>query len=350
MAMVLVAACIVLGFLTISIGAGLVTDFIGGVAKAFSNSITRLTSQAPPTAPPSGVVLDTPVLDPPPNGGYTNVPSVTIQGSVPAASVGKTGYTVHVYLLGKNGAQSDVADVSVGGTTRFSTPQVRLTEGDNAFEATLSTPTGEGQPSPVVTYILDTKPPKITIASPAGGARVSTSSVDVSGACDAGSTVTIRNEQVTGGALNSAVAGSDGKFTLTVPVVAGPNKLDLFATDKAGNSSSTSLTVNRDYGQLKAYLSVSPSKFAAKSDTKLKLTLHATSIGGGPLASAKVTFTVTIQGLGPIVSPDLTTDATGVATWEVDITGASPGTGSASVLVTTTAGDQTTATVAITTT
>jgi hypothetical protein len=350
MAMVMVAACVVFGLLTITIGAGLMTDFIGGVAKAFSNSITRLTSQAPPTAPPSGVVLDTPVLDTPADAGYTNESSVTIQGSVPAASVGKTGYTVHVYLVGKNSAQLEVANVAVGGTTRFSTPQIKLTEGDNAFIATLATPAGEGQPSPTVTYILDTKPPKIDIASPAGGAKVSTSSIAVEGTCDPGSTVSVRNEQVTGGALNSQVVGTDGKFSLNVPVVAGPNKLDLAATDLAGNSSSTSLTVNRAYGQLKAYLSVAPSKFAAKGQTHLKLTLHATSIGGGPLASAKATFTVTIYGLGPIVSPEVTTDATGVATWEVDISGASAGTGAASVLVTSPAGDQTTATVAITTT
>jgi hypothetical protein len=243
-----------------------------------------------------------------------------------------------------------VANVAVGGTTRFSTPQIRLTEGNNAFMATLAAPTGEGQPSPVVTYILDTTPPKITISSPAGGATVSNSSVDVSGTCDVGATITARNEQVTGGALNSQVVDTDGKFKLTIPVVAGPNKVDVTATDRAGNTSSTSLTVNRAYGQLKAYLSVAPSKFAASSQTKLKLTLRATSFDGGPLANAKVTFTVTIQGLGPIVSPELTTDATGTATWEVDISGASPGTGAASVIVTSPAGDQASATTGITTT
>ena len=349
-AMVMVAGCLVLGLLTITVGAGLMTDFIGGMAKAFGNSITRLTSQAPATPPPSGVTIDTPVLDTPPNGGYTNESSVTIQGSVPAASVGKTGYTIHVYVLGKNGAQSEVANVAVGGTTRFSTPQIRLTEGNNAFMATLAAPTGEGQPSPVVTYILDTTPPKITISSPAGGATVSNSSVDVSGTCDVGATITARNEQVTGGALNSQVVDTDGKFKLTIPVVAGPNKVDVTATDRAGNTSSTSLTVNRAYGQLKAYLSVAPSKFAASSQTKLKLTLRATSFDGGPLANAKVTLTVTIQGLGPIVSPELTTDATGTAIWEVDISGASPGTGAASVIVTSPAGDQASATTGITTT
>ena len=350
MTMIVVAGCLMLGLLTITIGAGLMTDFIGNIARAFGNSITHLTSQAPASALPSGVVLDTPVLDAPSNGGYTNESPIVIQGSVPAASVGKKGYTVHVYLLGKNGSQVEVARVTVGGTTRFATPAVTLNEGPNSFVATLATPAGEGQPSPVVTYIMDTAPPKLSIESPVGGASVTASALEVSGSCDAGSTVTIRNEQVTGGAFNSQVVGTDGKFKLTVPVIAGPNKLDLTATDQAGNTSSKSLTVNRAYGQLKAYLAVTPSKFAAKSQTTLKLTLHAVSIDGGPLANAKVTFTVTIQGLAPIVSPELTTDATGVATWSVDISGATPGTGACSVLVTSPAGDQTTATAAITTT
>lgn len=77
--------------------------------------------------------------------------------------------------------------------------------------------------------------------------------------------------------------------------------------------------------------------------------MHATSFGGAPLANASVTFTVTIQGLGPIVSPPLITNASGVATWQVAITGASVGTGQASVLVTSAGGDVITATAAITT-
>jgi hypothetical protein len=82
----------------------------------------------------------------------------------------------------------------------------------------------------------------------------------------------------------------------------------------------------------------------------MTLTIHATSLNGGPLVHASVTFTVTVEGLGPIVSPEMTTDATGTATWQVSISGALSGTGQASVLVTSPAGDQVTDTAAITTT
>jgi len=348
--MFLIACCLLLGLLTFTVGAGLVTGLIGGIASAFGDAVSHITSQAPATPPPSGVTLDTPVLAVPPDNGYTNQPTVVIQGSVPGATVGKTGYSVHVYLLVKNGTGRQVASIPVGGTTHFSTAPITLTEGSNAFMATLVTPSGEGGPSPVVTYTLDTAPPKIKVASPASGAKVTTSTVTVSGTVDPGVSITIRNEQVVGGAITNLTVGSDGGFKLTVPLVAGPNAIDLMATDQAGNSASTSLTVNRDYGQLAAHLAVSPSKFAASSQTTLKLTLRATSMNGGPLANAKATFTVTIQGLGPIVSPELTTDSTGTATWQVGIAGAAPGTGQASVLVTSPAGDQITGTAAVTTT
>ena len=349
-AMVLVGGIVVLGLLTLTVGAGLATDFIGGIATAFGDSISRITSQAPATAPPSGVTLDTPVLDAPLNDGYTNQASILVQGSVPAASVGKTGYEVHIFMIGTNGTQRQVASVAVGGTTRFITPAITLTEGRNSLLATLATPTGDGQPSPTVTYILDTKPPKISIASPAQGIKVTSATLDVTGTCDEAAIVTIRNEQSPGGAVNSQVTGADGRFKLTVPVVAGPNTIDLRATDQAGNTSTAALTLKRDYGQLAAHLAVTPTKFRASSQTTLKLTLHATSFNGGPLANAKVTFTVTIQGLGPQVSPELTTDATGTATWQVAISGAAAGVGQASVLVTSSEGDQVTATSAITTT
>lgn len=346
----IVSGGLVLGLLTVTVGAGLMTGLIGQIASAFNGAITRISSQAPAIAPPSGVALDTPLLDAPPNDGYTSQVSAPIMGSVPGATVGKTGYTVHVYLAGKNGSRNEFAKVTVGTTTRFATPAIALTEGENKFVATLATPNGEGQESPPVTYILDTKPPKISISSPASGAKVSASSVDVVGISDAGARILARNEMAPGGALNSTVAGSDGKFRLAMAVVAGPNTIDLTATDQAGNATNTSLIVKRDYGQLAAHLAVTPSKFASASQATLKLTLRATTFSGGPLAGAKATFAVTIQGLSAIVSPDMTTDATGTAVWQVNIANATPGNGQATVLVVSDAGDQVTANAGITTT
>jgi hypothetical protein len=345
----IVAGGLVLGLITVTVGTSMVTGLVGQIAGAFNGAVARLSSQGPATAPPSGAALDTPVLDVPSNAGYTSQVSMPIMGSVPSVTVGKTGYTVRVYLAGDNGVRHEIATVTVGATTRFSTPPVTFTEGQNKFVATLAGPNGEGHESPPITYILDTKPPKISITSPADGARVSASSIDVAGTSDAGATIFIRNEMAPGGAPNNAVVGSDGKFKLSVLVVAGPNTIDLTSTDQAGNATNASFSVKRDYGQLAAHLAVTPSKFASSSQTKLTLTVRATTFNGNPLANATAAFVVQIHGLGPITS-EVTTDATGTAVWEVDISQATPGPGQAIVVVTTDAGDQVTANAPITTT
>jgi hypothetical protein len=344
------AGCLVFALVVVSVGSGLVIDLVGQIGGAFSNAIGKMTSQAPATVPPSGTTLDTPVIDPAANGGYTNQTSMVLLGEVPPASVGKSGFLVNVYSIGKNNARTQVARVEVGGTTHFATPPIALAEGPNVFVATLAAPTGEGSDSPAVTYILDTKPPKLTVTSPSQTVKLNTSTADVVGLTDPGSTVVIRNEMVTGGALNNAVAGTDGKYKITVPLVAGPNAIDLTATDQAGNSTNMSITLRRDYGQLAAHLSATPAKFSSNAQVTLKLTLHATSFNGVPLGNAKATFTVTIAGLGPIVSPELTTDATGTVTWQVSISGAIAGNGQASVLVTSSQGDQVTGNTAVVTT
>jgi len=341
---------LILALLTVGVGVGLVSNVVGQLAGAFTSAVGRISSPAVATGNPSAVAIDTPVLDTPDNGGYTNITPTILQGSVPGTAVAKPDYVVIVYRVGEDGQRSAVARVTVGGTTRFSTPMVSLSEGDNVFVAAIQTPAGEGQISPSVDWILDTTPPAIKIISPLANAQLSASAVDVTGVTDAGATVTIRNEQAPGGAPGNQVVGADGRFNLTVPVVAGSNTIDLTATDRAGNSADTSVTVTRDYGQLAAHLSVSPSKFPVTSPTSVTLTVHATSVNGGPLANANVTFTVSIDGLGPIVSPELTTDATGTATWQVTISGGVPGPGQANVLITSPAGDQVTGSAPITTT
>jgi hypothetical protein len=238
----------------------------------------------------------------------------------------------------------------VGGTTHFTTGAVTLIEGPNSFAASLVTPNSTGGMSPAIVYILDTRAPVLSISAPVDGSTQSASSVVVSGRTEAGATVTIRNKQATGTGVSSKVVGDDGRFAITVGLVAGSNAIDVNSTDKAGNVAADSLTVKRSFGKLAAHLSVSPAAFRGKGPTPIKLTARATSSNGGPLAGAKVVFTVTVVGLGPVVSPELTTDQTGTAAWKVTITGATPGLGTATVLVTTVEGDQVTATTRITTT
>jgi hypothetical protein len=336
-----------LGLVTVLIGSGMMVDLARGVGSAFHDAITQLTSQPPPTAAPSGVALDTPVLDSPANAGYTNAASIVLQGQVPSLTVGKSGYKVHVYQLGTNKAKSLVADIAIGTTTRFSTPPLTLVEGSNLFAASVDGPSGEGNLSPSITYVLDTSPPAISIGSPHQNALLNSGTAPISGQTDANVSLILRNQQLAGGGVTTTTAGADGKFSASIAIVAGSNTIVISGTDQAGNTATTTLTVRRNYGDLAAHLQVSPSKFAASAKVTLKLTLHATSVNGGPLADAQVTFTVLVQGLGPIASPQLTTDKTGTSTWQIDISGATAGTGEASVMVTSPAGDVASATASI---
>jgi predicted secreted protein len=345
------SALAMLGLIVVLIGTGLVVDVARGFSDAFNDAMTRLTSQAPATPAPSGAVLDTPALDAPPSPGYTTQPSQVLQGTVPAATIGKTGYTVRIYQIveGQDGtARTLVAEVPVGSTTRFATSPITLAEGTNTFAATLKGPNGEGNLSPTISYVLDTTPPSIKVLSPRQNAQVNGSTVNISGQTDPKASLIVRNRQVSGGGVTRTTAGDDGAWSASMPVVAGSNTIVISATDEAGNTASTTITIQRSYGDLAAHLQVTPSKFSATSKVTLKLVMHATSVNGGPLADAEVTFTVLIQGLAPIESPQLTTDATGTATWQIDISGATAGTGEASVMVTSPDGDTATATASIT--
>jgi hypothetical protein len=296
------------------------------------------------------VALDTPVFDQPPNQGFTNEKQVALTGSVPGGAAGKSGYLVRIFTVATNGAKSPVADIPVGLVTHFQTPALNLVEGPNAFVAVLVSPSGAGASSPPVVYTLDTKAPAIKIGSPANNSTQTGTSVHVTGTTDAGATVTIRNTQVPGGGLGRQVVGGDGKFDLTVALVAGNNPIVVTSTDLAGNSTPANLTLKRNFGQLAVHLSVVPAKISPTTPTSITLTAHATSANGGPLANASVTFTLTIQGLGPITPDPMKTDATGTATWTTTISNATPGgSGLATVQVTSSTGDSITNSAKVTT-
>jgi hypothetical protein len=134
-------------------------------------------------------------------------------------------------------------------------------------------------------------------------------------------------------------------------LVLGPNTIELTAMDQAGNTATAQLTVRRSYGQMAAHLSVAPSRFKAASVTTLTLTVQATAEDGSPMAGAKVVFMVGAAGLAQVISNPLTTNAKGSVTWHVVISGATPGIGQATALVTSSTGAQvTTPAIRITTT
>ena len=223
MAFALVGGCIVLGLADLTVGAGLVTGLVGRLASAFGHAVeAHVTGTGDAAAVGSGPRHSRP-RPPPDSDGYTNQTPSPIQGSVPAAALGKSGYAVDVYRIGKDGARQQVASVAVGATTRFTHTADHADRGQQRLRGHARYTRRRG---PAVAdgdlHPGHRRTPKITVDL-AGvrrqGRRRPRSTYP--GQIDPGISVTIRNEQAPGGAMSNQTVGSDGKFKLTVPVVAG---------------------------------------------------------------------------------------------------------------------------------
>jgi hypothetical protein len=194
---------------------------------------------------------------------------------------------------------------------------------------------GESDPSSVVTYILDQTAPKVTISSPKEGAAISRDSVLVKGKTQAESMIVLRNDA--NGATATTQAGTDGLFEARIALGAGTNGITVTATDPAGNTGSSIVTVRRGSGTLTASLTASSYRLSVKSlPTNLELVVTVTDPDGRALGGATALFTVSIPGLETIVSSEVTTSGNGTAVFRTRIPkGAQVGSGLASVLVTT---------------
>ena len=181
-------------------------------------------------------------------------------------------------------------------------------------------------------YVLDQAAAKITIYSPKEGAVVNGTTVDITGKTQARATLLARN--AANGSSISATAGTDGLFTLSLPISTGTNEITITGTDPAGNVKELVLTVRRGSGKLSAVLGASAYRLSiAKLPQDLTLTAAASDPDGGPLVGADITFTLSIPGI-PTVTQDMKTDDQGRATFTTAVPiGADPGQGSATILL-----------------
>lgn len=317
---------------------------LGGTIGAV---VDRLTATPTPTAT-AAIALDTPLLDQP-EEPYTNRSPIELTGSLPTAFIARPGFSVRIYVTHSDEPAQLVREIAVGATATFRVSGVELAPGRNDFTATLVGPNGdESEPSPVVTYVLDTEPPSVSITSPKNGAVVNRDRVDIAGKTQGRSAVIARNEA--NGATATATAAADGTFKLTLQLAAGTNGITVTATDPAGNSGSTVLSLRRGSGQLAVALTASQYRFRqAELPAELRLEASVTNPDGRPLSGASVVFTVSIPGIAPITS-ETATGGDGVARFQTVIPkSAATGTGPITVLVTTsefgTASDRTAITI-----
>jgi hypothetical protein len=338
----LATSILALGGFIVWAGSGGVGPLLASVVHGFGGFVqsvgTAVGSTAPTEAP---LVSGAPAISAP-EQAYTNVDAVDITVTVPASITGKAGYTVRIWVTLPGTPRTKVAEAAVGATSVLVIPNVALAKSRNDLQASILGPGGESELSPVVSWVLDTVKPKVTVTSPKDGASVSKDTATVKGKTQADSTVRLAND--VNGAITTVQAGTDGLWTASIAIGQGTNTIGITVTDPAGNENTGTLTLRRGSGELKVVLTGSAYRLKAKGLPKqLTFTATVTDPGGGRLAGATALFTVSVPGLEAIVSGEIRTDSSGVATFTTSIPkGAMPGSGLATVLITT--GATTTAT------
>ena len=133
------------------------------------------------------------------------------------------------YINGK------AATVDAGGA--FSA-DVTLVEGANVITYRVEDDAGNNQ-SKTTRVTVDTAVPDIKDISPVSGSEVpnTQTTVWIQGKTEGGAKVSVNNKTTT--------AGTNGDFTVEVPLAVGPNTITITVTDKAGNTKTQTMTITR---------------------------------------------------------------------------------------------------------
>jgi hypothetical protein len=270
-----------------------------------------------------------------PDNPYTNREAIDITVNVPGEVTGKEGYTLRLYVTLADQEARLLREEAVSETSVHLLVAVPLAEGRNDLQAAIAGPGGESEWSEIATWVLDQSKPKISVISPKEGAQVNRTTIRIKGKSQAGAEIRIQNAN--NGSVATAIAGGDGLWETVLQVGNGENRITVTATDPAGNENTTQLSVRKGSGRLTAVLAASGYRFkASKLPRTVVLTVTVTDPDGRRLPNAVALFTVSVPGLEAIVSSEIRTDGNGVAAFQATIpAGALPGSGLATVLVTT---------------
>jgi hypothetical protein len=333
--LVLAAAIAVLGLGVLWVGSGAVGPVLASAVRGLGDAIQSIGSAvSSPEPTPTPLIAQAPTIVSP-DDAYTNADSVDVTVRLPPEVVGVAGYTVRLWVTLPDADPTILAEVPVGQTSTMVIPQVDLAKGRNDIQASIAGPGGESERSAIATWVRDVSKPKLTIISPSDNASTTKSSIRIKGKTQARSTVHLRNNA--NGASATVDADGDGLFVAQITLAAGSNTIAITTTDPAGNTNDLTLTIRKGLGKLGVVLTGSRYRFTAAALPKaLRLTVLVTGPDGAPLAGASALFTVSVPGLEPIVSSEITTRADGTATFSVTVpAGAMRGAGLATVLVTT---------------
>ena len=181
--------------------------------EAGNTATTTATASLDKTVP--GVNIASPT-----NGAILNVSEVTVGGTVTDTLSGVSGVTC-------NGIAASVSGSSF-------TCNVILTEGTNTLVVNATDRAGNVSNSSI-DVTVDTIPPTVAITDPIDGTTVNSSPVTVTG--------TVDDETATVLVNGVGATVSNGKFTVNVPLLEGPNTVTVTGTDAAGNVGAASIQI-----------------------------------------------------------------------------------------------------------
>ncbi len=344
--LVLTAGIAVLGVIVVFGALGGLGQAVGAIGGIFTGFIDDVTATVEPSATVAPIA-EAPTVEAP-DEPYTNATSIDLVVTLPRDLASREGAKVRIYLTLPDQVAAPIDERTVGTGPRVVFP-VQLTPGENGLSATIITPGGESESSPIVTFILDTEAPAITVTSPKDNGTVNRDVVTLVGKTQARSTLIARNAE--NGASIAGEAGSDGSFELVLGIASGTNEITITATDPAGNVGELAMKVRRGSGALSAQLSSNRYTFSIRNLPQgITLTARVNDPDGQPLGGATATFSLTIPGL-PAITFDAKTKSDGSAVFSTSLPdGAAVGQGLATILVTTnefgTATDRTVITIA----
>jgi bacillopeptidase F len=337
----LALSVVMLGGAILWAGSGQVGPVISSVVKGFGGFVTQVgvvAGSPKPTDAPD--LADAPSIEVP-EKPYTNRDKVDVTVNVPPAVAGLEGYTVRLYVTLEDEDPQLVVEEPVGDISVQVLAAVGLTAGRNDMQAAIMGPAGESERSAVATWVLDQTKPKVSVISPKNNAQVKKAVITVKGKSQAGAEIRLQN--ATNGAIATTVAGKDNLWETTLAIAYGSNAITVTATDPAGNENTAKLNVRKGSGRLTANLTSSAYRFkASKLPRNITLTAAVTGPDGRRVAGATALFTISVPGLEAIVSGEVPTNKSGVASFTTTIpAGATPGGGLATVLVTSGSGTTT---------
>jgi hypothetical protein len=313
------------------LAAGGVGPLLSTLGAGFQGAVDRLVATPVPTEAALAPSVVPRIVAP--DQPYTNQELIELEVTVPTIAVGDPDVQVRIYLALEGLEPAPVVDWPVGDTFQLVIP-FELEEGRNAISATLVRGTAsESEHSPIVTWILDLKPPKINVQSPKDGENIETPDAIFRGSTQASTTLVTRN--LANSASISTVAGRDGSFEFQLPLVEGDNQIEITGTDPAGNQRTKTMTLVQGSTEMRVRLTASLYTISVKNHpSSLELHVLVRDPSGDPIAGATAFFTLQIPGLAPI-SNEIVTGPDGMATFSTPLVGElETGGGVATVLVT----------------